>query len=206
MPTLFTYLEDRQQYTIPAPCTSLPPQLQELYKAVYDRYEVAFTNREKIDELLQRFKDTLKVHHLLHMSECFQSWRDQLNNPVFTVEHRSSKSGDVKSILVRADHMPREKWPAQKFIRELLQAISLFVDQYGFIDQAVREGLQNIEGGKVGRIIASSDIAKSERRTIENEVKELNSRYQSAPTHLMTFNRQVSALMREINESVSVLA
>ena len=200
----FTYLDSHKQYVIPAPSTDIP-ELQELYIAVYNRYEVVFTNREKIDELLHRFKDTLKLHRDLHMEDCFQAWRNQLTNPVFTVEYSSSRPENVKTILVRSDNMPREKWPAQRFIRELLQALSLFVDQYSFIEQAIREGLERIENTNVARIIANSNLSKSEQRSIENQVKELNTRYRNVPAHLATFNTQVSALVREINGSVFVL-
>ena len=200
-PTSFMYLDGRHQYKISAPCLGIQ-ELQELYEAVYDRYEVAVTTREKIDELVQRFKDTLRLHHDLHMKECFQTWRDQLASPVFTVEY--SSSGNVKVILVRANNMPREMWPAQRYIRELLQALSLFMDQYSFLEQMVREGLENIAGAKVSDIIANAP--KNERRRIENHMRELNAQYESVPNHLMVFNRQVSALVKEINESVSVLA
>ena len=101
------------------------------------------TNREKVDEVLTLFKGVLEIDRQLPMSECFATWRSQLVNPKFTVVTKEP-DGDVKQITVRVEEVPREKRKAQKHIRNLLDACHLYLQQKDFLQQHIRNDLEEI--------------------------------------------------------------
>ena len=52
---------DLSSYALALCITLVIPRLNELLKSVCERYDIAVTNREKVDEALQLFKKVLEV-------------------------------------------------------------------------------------------------------------------------------------------------
>ena len=181
------------------------PQVNELFKSVCERYDIAVTNREKVDEALQLFKRVLEVDQLLPIAECFAAWKSQLTSPKFTVDR--NEGGDVKRISVRAEEVPRLKRKAQKHIRDLLDACHLFLQQKDFLKREIRNSIEQLE--KVTRdlpvLIKTVSLSSSERKNVPQVVKRARDQFAGFPDTLDLFWSQVSALLQEINSAAHIL-
>lgn len=199
----FAYLDDTINYEKNPPNLQAVPELQQTFQKVYDKYDIALTNRQKIDETLRNFKDVLQVDRQLQMSQCFERWRSLLTDPVYTVTY--TKENLVKAISVRAREHPKPLWAAQKHIRELLEACHLYVEQYNWLENAILEGL-----GEVKRVSRDVDqlvvrLNVSDRRYLRERVFQLCAEYDEIPGLLSMYKDQVEVLLREIRDSAFIL-
>jgi tetratricopeptide (TPR) repeat protein len=199
----FQYLD--HNYSLETP-SCLIPQINELFKSACERYDIAVTNREKVDEALQLFKKVLEVDPSLPVANCFATWKSQLTNPKFTVE-RYDRSGDVKRISVRAEEVPRLKRKAQKHIRDLLDACHLFLQQKDFLKREIRNSLEELD--KLTRnlpaLVKSVSLSSSERKNMPQVVKQAREQFVRFPDTLDLFWVQVSGLLQEINTAIHIL-
>ena len=199
----FQYLD--QNYSLETP-SCLVPQINEVFKSVCERYDIAVTNREKADEALQLFKKVLEVDPSLPVAECFAAWKSQLTNPKFTVE-RYDRSGDVKRISVRAEEVPRLKRKAQKHIRDLLDACHLFLQQKDFLKREMRNSLEELDNliRNLPALVKSVSLSSSERKNMPQIVKRVREQFVRFPDTLDLFWVQVSGLLQEINAAIHIL-
>ncbi|CAI8049868.1 hypothetical protein GBAR_LOCUS27453 [Geodia barretti] len=199
----FQYLD--QNYSLETP-SCLVPQINEVFKSVCERYDIAVTNREKVDEALQLFKKVLEVDPSLPVAECFAAWKSQLTNPKFTVE-RYDRSGDVKRISVRAEEVPRLKRKAQKHIRDLLDACHLFLQQKDFLKREMRNSLEELDNlvRNLPALVKSVSLSSSERKNMPQIVKRVREQFVRFPDTLDLFWVQVSGLLQEINAAIHIL-
>ena len=144
------------------------------------------TNREKVDEAFTLFKGVLAVDRQLPMSECFASWRSQLVNPKFTVVTKEP-DGDVKQITVRAEEVPREKRKAQKHIRNLLDACHLYLQQKDFLQQHIRNNLEEI-----AVLVKDTSSLCKDVQLNSSERKQLPMIIRKAPTSSTSFQGQLT--------------
>ena len=201
----FQFLDRRYSMETPS---CLIPRLNELFKSVCERYDIAVTNREKVDEALTLFKRVLDVERTLPLEDCFVAWKSQLVNPKFTVVFKEP-SGDVKQITVRADEVPRLKRKAQKHIRDLLDACHLFLDQRDFLQRQIRTDLEEIT--RLAKDLPSLykgkgiRLSSSEIKQMPQVVKRARDEFARFPKTIDLFWNQVYSLLQEINTSVHVL-
>ena len=179
----------------------------ELFKAISERYDIAVTNREKVDEALQLFKKVLEVDINLPIADCFSAWKSQLTAPVFTVT-RHERLGDVKQVTVRAEEVPRLKRKAQKHIRDLLDACHLFLQQRDFLQREIRTSLEELD--RVAKDLPmllkeTKSLSSSERKSMPQVVKQARDQFAQFPGTIDQFWNQVFVLLREINEAVHIL-
>ena len=184
----------------------LIPRLNELFKSVCERYDIAVTNREKVDEALQLFKKVLEVELDLPVVECFRAWRGQLTNPKFTVT-MTDLSGDVKKISVRADEVPRVKRKAQKHIHDLLDACHLFLQQRDFLQQQIASDLDELERmmRDIPGLCKGVSLSSSEKKQMPQLVRRARDQFIQFPARLDLFWNQIYSLQHEVNLSVHVL-
>ena len=199
----FTFLD--RSYSVKTP-SCLVPRINELFKSVCDRYDVAVVNREKVDQALDLFKQMVGVDKMASMEESFRIWRDSLTNPKFTVA-RNEQSNNVKEIRVRADVIPKEKRKAQKFIRELLEACHLFLEQKDFLQRQMSADLVQLDSfsGKLQVLGKSARLTSSERKQLPRTYEMARQQFSRFPEILETFYAQVFSLVAEINSSVWIL-
>ena len=200
----FQFLD--RNYTVETP-SCLLPAVNELFKTISERYDIAVTNREKVDEALQLFKKVIEVDSTLPIADCFTAWRSQLSNPKFTVT-RSDTSGDVKQITVRANEVPRLKRKAQKHIRDLLDACHLFLQQRDFLKREIRNSLDELErlSKNVPMLCKEmKSLSSLEKKSMPRVVKQAKDQFSKFPGTIDRFWNQVFALLCEINAAVHIL-
>lgn len=194
-----------QKYSVETP-SCLIPRLNELFKSVCERYDIAVTNREKVDEALTLFKKVLEVDINLPMVQCFQAWREQLVNPTFNVVTKEP-TGDVKQITVRAEEVPQRKRKAQKHIRDLLDACHLFLQQREFLQRQITNDLAEIDqlAKDLPALFTGVHLSSSEKKQMPQVVKRARDQFAKFPSTIDMFWNQIYSLVHEINTSVYVL-
>lgn len=199
----FRFLD--RKYVIETP-SCLVPRLNELFKSVCERYDIAVVNREKVDETLTHFKRVLEVDMYASLTECFRVWRSQLTNPQFVVTYKES-SRDVKQITVRAEEVPKTKRKAQKHIRDLLDACHLFLDQKDFLRRQITSNIIEIDRlcADLQNVSREAQLSSSERKQLPWSVKSAQAQFAHFPRVLDQFYGEIHGLLQEINESVYVL-
>ena len=202
--TKFQYLD--KNYSFETPSCLIPP-VNEFFKSICERYDVAITNREKVDEALQLFKKVLEVDLSLPIADCFSAWKSQLTGPKFAVTRTNGDSGDVRKISVRAEEVPRLKRKAQKHVRDLLDACHLFLQQKEFLKKEIQRNIDQLEQltRDVPALCKGLNLSSSEKKQMPQVVRRARDQFAQFPDTLDRFWDQVSALLREINESVHVL-
>ena len=180
--------------------------MNELFKSVCERYDIAVTNREKVDEALTLFKRVIEVDRETPLEECFTAWKGHLNNPRYTVSFKEPSS-DVKDIVVRADEIPKSKRKAQKHMRDLLQACHLFLDQREFLQRQVRRDLDEIDhlAGDLQTLVKQSSLSPTERKELPKTVRRAQDLFIQFPIVIDKFWDQIYSLVHDINASVHVL-
>lgn len=180
--------------------------MNELFKSVCERYDIAVTNREKVDEALTLFKRVIEVDRETPLEECFTAWKGHLTNPRYTVSFKEPSS-DVKDIVVRADDIPKSKRKAQKHMRDLLQACHLFLDQREFLQRQVRRDLDEIDSlaGDLQALGKQMNLSPSERKEMPKSVRRAQDLFIQFPIVIDKFWDQIYSLVHEINVSVHVL-
>ena len=199
----FTYLE--KSYSINTP-SCIVPRINELFKSVCDRYDVAVVNREKVDEALTLFKQVVSVERSTSMEVSFAAWKECLTNPKYTVSF-DRETGDVKDIRVRAEAIPREKRKAQKHIRDLLDACHLFLQQKNFLQRQIIADVTQLESlsGQLQTLGKDCGLNSSERKQLPKTFAMAREQFSGFSDILDMFFTQVYSLMNEINASVHVL-
>ncbi len=199
----FKYLE--KEYAKETP-SCLIPRINELFKSISERYDIAVTNREKVDQALQLFKRVLEQDRNAPLVQCFAAWRNYLTNPTFTVSLRES-SGDVKAITVRAEEIPRDRRNAQKHMRDLLDACNLFLQQREFLQQQIHSGMVELErlAKELPALAKEARLSSAERKQLPRIVRRVQEQFAKYPRVIDRFWSQVHSLMHEINVSVYVL-
>ena len=200
----FEFLD--RNYAVETP-SCLLPAVNELFKNISERYDIAVTNREKVDEALQLFKKVLEVESTLPISDCFTAWRSQLSNPKFTVT-RSDTTGDVKQITVRAEEVPRLKRKAQKHIRDLLDACHLFLQQRDFLKREIQTSLNELD--QISKNVPmlckeTKSLSSLEKKSMPQVVKRAKEQFSQFPGTIDRFWNQIFGLLCEINASVHIL-
>ena len=196
----------KQSYSFETP-SCLIPQVNELFKSICERYDIAVTNREKVDEALQLFKKVLEVDLSLPVADCFTMWKSQLTNPKFTVTRSDGNLGDVKKISVRAEEVPRLKRKAQKHIRDLLDACHLFLQQRDFLKREIVNSMDQLDQltQDIPGLCKGTSLSSSERKQLPQVIKRARERFVRFPDTLDLFWDQVSALLQEINAAAHIL-
>lgn len=199
----FNFLE--KSYSIKTP-SCLVPKINELFKSVCDRYDVAVVNREKVDEALTLFKQVVGVERTTSMEVTFTAWKESLTNPKYTVSF-AKETGNVKDIKVRADIIPREKRKAQKHIRDLLDACRLFLQQKNFLQRQIVTDITQLESlsGQLQALGKDHGLSSSERKQLPKTFAMAREQFSGFPNILDMFFMQVYSLMNEINSSLHVL-
>ena len=199
----FSFLD--RSYAVQTPAC-LVPRLNELFKSVCERYDVAVTNREKIDEALSLFKKVVEVDRNAPLLDCFRAWKGHLSNPRFIVTHREP-AGDVKIITVSADEVPKSKRKAQKHIRDLLDACYLFLQQREFLQRHIKSDLAQIDqvACDLQSLAKQARLNPSEKRQLPRVVGLAKEQFAEFSGVIDLFWSQVYSLMHEINTSVYVL-
>ena len=201
----FKFLPPDRRYAVETP-TCLVPKLNELFKSVCERYDIAVTNREKVDECLSLFKRVIEVDQNAPLTECFAAWKHHLTNPVFIINHKEP-SGDVKEITVRADEVPRSKRKAQKHVRDMLDACHLFLQQRDFLQNHINSDLAELE--RLSRELHSlgkgARLSSTEKKSLPKVVRAACQQFGEFPRIIDEFWSQVYSLLHEINTSVYVL-
>lgn len=199
----FCYLE--KSYSIKTP-SCLVPRINELFKSICDRYDVAVVNREKVDEALTLFKQVVGVDKHTSMETSFAAWKDCLTEPRFTVSHRP-ETGDVKDIRVKAGEIPRERRKAQKHIRDLLDACHLYLQQKEFLQKQIRADLVQLESlsGQIQTLGKQSKLTGAERKQLPKTYSMAREQFAQFSEILDFFFVHVYSLINEINTAVHVL-
>ena len=199
----FEYLESARDYALSRPEFPIS-SLQNAFGNLYVRYDFALQVRLKVDEKLREFKSVLNVHPNLSMRLCFKKWDDEMKGPVYTISRTKTLRRNIKSILVKADDFPRHLWPAQRFIREVLDACHLFIEQYEFLQQLINEWLNDIEGqiSNLEQSLEASSLRSVDRRHILNRVPVMRNEYLQTLDWIKKFYEQIAILLDEIQESL----
>ena len=199
----FAFLE--RSYTIKTP-SCFVPRINELFKSICDRYDVAVVNREKVDEALILFKQVLGMDRVTSMEVCFSAWRDCLSDPKFTISFQQ-ETGSVKTIRVRAGNIPREKRKAQKHIRDLLDACHLYLQQKDFLQTQINADLIQLGSlsGQLQDLGKECGLAASDRKQLPKTFSMAMEEFSRFSDILDLFFAHVYSLMNEINKSVHVL-
>lgn len=199
----FCFLE--KSYSIETP-SCLVPRINELFKSICERYDVAVVNREKVDEALTLFKQVVGVDRLTSMEVSFAAWKECLGNPKFSVNF-NRETGDVKDIRVRADNIPREKRRAQKHIRDLLDACHLYLQQKDFLQRHINADMIQLDAisGQLQNLGKQCELSTTERKQLPKTYAMAREQYSGFSDLLDMFFTHVFSLMNEINISVHVL-
>ena len=198
----FKYLENPREFSLSRPEFPIPT-IQNAFGNLYVRYDFALQVRLKVDEKLCEFKSVLDVHPDLNMHLCFQKWNSAMRNPKYTISRTKTARRDVKSILIRADDIPRNLWPAQKFIREVLDACHLFMEQYEFLQQVIDEWSNDIEKqiGDLQETLENSSLRLVDRKHIQNIIPTMKAEYIQTIDWVKIFYDQITVLLDEIQLS-----
>ena len=199
----FCFLE--RSYSINTP-SCLVPQINELFKSICDRYDVAVVNREKVDEALTLFRQVIKVNKTTSMESSFVAWKDCLTNPRFTVTFRRG-TDEVKDLKVRADNIPKERRKAQKHIRDLIDACQLFLQQKEFLQKEIIADLAKLESlsSQLQNLGKNANLSSTERKQLSKTFMMAQKQFSGFSGILDMFFTHVYSLMNEINTSVHVL-
>lgn len=199
----FTYL--KKSYTIKTP-SCLVPRINELFKSICDRYDVAVVNREKVDEALTLFKQVVGVDKMASMEATFTAWKESLTGPRFTVNFKE-ETGHIKEIKVKADNIPREKRKAQKHIRDLIDACNLYLQQRDFLQRQIAADLVQLDGltNQLQTLGKEIGLSSSERKQLPKTFGMAREQFSEFSSILDMFFTHISSLMKEINTSVHVL-
>jgi hypothetical protein len=199
----FSYLEE--SYSLETP-SCLVPRINELFKSIYDRYDIAVVNREKVDEALTLFKQVVGVEREASMEVSFSLWRKCLTNPTFTVSFRKD-TRDVKDIRVRAGDIPREKRKAQKYIRDLLDACHLFLQQKDFLQRQIQADIIQLNSlsGQLQNLGKECGLTGAEKKQLPKTYAMAQEQFSGFCGVLDFFFAHVYSLMNEITTSVHVL-
>lgn len=199
----FMYLD--RKYSVSTPQCGIP-DIDEVFKSVCERYDIAVTNREKIDEALTLFKEVLELELDTPLEDCFSTWKEFLVNPSFIVNCNEA-TGDVKDIRVRADNIPKERRKAQKHIRDLLDACHLFLQQREFLQRNIMNDITELENfsKNLQSLADRSNLSSSQKKNIPKVFSTARKLVVTFPENIELFWRQVYSLMHDINTSVHVL-
>ncbi len=182
------------------------PDVDAAFKSVCERYDIAVTNREKIDEALTLFKRILNLELDASLEECFGTWKEYLVNPRFTVNCMEG-TGDVKDIRVRADDIPKAVRKAQKHIRDLLDACHLFLQQREFLQRNISNDLSELDAFSrdLQRLADQAKLGSSQKKHLGKNFSGGQALVATFPETIELFWRQTYSLMHEVNTSVHVL-
>lgn len=182
------------------------PRINELFKSICDRYDVAAVNREKVDEALILFKQALGMDRMASMEDSFAAWKGYLTNPRFTIS-RNQPAGDVKDIKVRADNIPKERRKAQKHIRDVLDACHLFLQQKEFLQKQISADLIQLESlsGNLQSLAKGAGLSASEKKQLPRVYSMAQEQFSGFSAILDLFFAHVYSLMNEINIAIHVL-
>lgn len=199
----FSFL--KKSYSVKTP-SCLVPRINELFKSICDRYDVATVNREKVDEALTLFKQVIGVDRETSMEVSFLAWKACLSAPKFTVSFKQG-SGDVNDIRVRAKDIPRERRKAQKHIRDLLDACHLFLQQKDFLQRHIKADMIQLTSlsGQLQNLGRECGLSGAEKKQLPKTYSMAREQFSGFGDILDTFFVQVYSLMNEINMSVHVL-
>lgn len=199
----FSYLE--KSYSLETP-SCLIPRINELFKSIYDRYDVAVVNREKVDEALTLFKQIVGVERETSMEVSFLAWKECISNPKFTVSFKHD-TGDVNDIRVRAKDIPRERRKAQKHIRDLLDACHLFLQQKDFLQRQIQADMIQLNSlsGQLQNLGKECGLSGAEKKQLPKTYSLAWEQCSGFSDILDTFFAHVYSLMNEINISVHLL-
>ena len=199
----FSYLE--KSYSLKTP-SCIVPRINELFKSVSDRYDIAVVNREKVDEALMLFKQVVGVERSTSMEVTFATWKACLTNPKYTVS-LAKETGYVKDIKVRAEVIPRDKRKAQKHIRDLLDACHLFLQQKNFLQRQIVADLTQLESlsGQLQTLGKECGLSSAERKQLPKTFAMAKEQFAGFSDVLDMFFTQVYSLTNEINTAVHVL-
>lgn len=199
----FKYLE--KSYSINTPSCRVP-RINELFKSICERYDMAVVNREKVDEALGLFKQVIGVDKMASMEESFLVWKDCLTNPRFTVSV-NDQLGHTKDIRMRADIIPKEKRKAQKHIRDLLDACQLFLQQKEFLQMQISADLVQLEtlSGQLQNLGKCTGLTSSETRQLPKKFENARRQFSEFSNILDMFFSHVYSLMQDIDGSVHIL-
>ena len=163
-------------------------------------------NREKIDDALTLFKQVLEVDKLASLEDCFAVWQDGLTNPRFTVTKKDN-SDSVKDIKVRADVIPKEKRRAQKYMRELLNACHLFMDQKNFLQRQIVADLVQLDSlaNQLQVLGKSAKLSSFERKQLPKVFDMARKQFSEFSGIIEIFYAQVFSLVSNITDSVHIL-
>lgn len=206
--SVFVCLMDHDQYSLSRP--EFPLQvLQEVFGNLYARYDFALQVRAKVDEKLNEFKSVLGVHSDMSMPLCFQKWKELIANPTFTITFTKTSRKDVKIIAVRANSIPRNLWPAQKYIREVLEACHLFLEQYEFLQQVINEWIKDVDrllGTLPDVMNEAGNLMQIDRQYIRELVPRMRTEYLQTIDWVQAFHDQIITLLDEIQMATPCLA
>ena len=194
-----------RKYSVDTPKCDIP-QIDEVLKSACERYDIAVTNREKIDEALILFKQVLDLELDTPLEECFSTWKLFLVNPRFIVNCNEA-TGDVKDIRVRADDIPKDRRKAQKHIRDLLDACQLFLQQREFLQRNIMNDLSQLDhlAKNLQALAEGANLSASQKKQLSKIFSNAQNLVGSFPENIELFWRQVYSLMHDINTSVHVL-
>ena len=199
----FAYL--KRSYCISTP-SCLVPKINELFKSICDRYDVAVINREKVDEALGLFKEVVGVSKMAPITESFRAWKDGLTNPTFTIS-TMSQSDNIKDIRVKADVIPKGRQKAQKHIRDLLDACNLYLRQKEFLQRNIIAEVAQLEklSGQLKKLAKGAQLTVFEKSQLPKTYQMACKQFSEFPDILDMFYSHVFCLMKEISDSVQVL-
>ena len=198
----FHYLE--KKYSVETPCC-LVPHINSLFKSVCERYDIAVTNREKVDETLTLFKRILTIDLEASIEECFTAWKHYVTNPRFLVRFKGNR---VKEITLQADVIPRERRKAQKHIRDLLDACHLYLDQKNFLQKNLNSQLSELDRispGQLNKMASEAQLTGAERKQIPQIVRAARTEFVKYPAIMDRFWSDIHNLMEEIDSAVGIL-
>ncbi|XP_064404396.1 uncharacterized protein LOC135349723 isoform X2 [Halichondria panicea] len=199
----FRFLD--RKYSVTTPECGVT-DIDEVFKSVCERYDIAVINREKIDEALTLFKTILDMELDTSLEECFTAWKEFLVNPQFIVNCIEA-TGDVKDIRVRADDIPKVRRKAQKHIRDLLDACHLFLQQREFLQRNIMDDLSKLEdlARDLHNIANHAKLSSSQKKHLEKNFSGGQAMVATFPETIELFWRQTYSLVHDINTSVHVL-
>lgn len=194
-----------KSYSLKTP-SCLVPRINELFKSICDRYDIAVVNREKVDEALTLFKQVVGVERETSMEVSLKAWKECLLQPKFTVSFKRG-TGDVQDIRVRAKDIPRERRKAQKHIRDLLDACHLFLQQRDFLQRQINSDMIQLTSlsGQLQSLGKECGLSGSEKKQLPRTYSAAREQFAGFCDVLDRFFTHVYSLMNEINTSVHVL-
>lgn len=195
----------KKSYSINTP-SCLIPRINELFKSICDRYDVAVVNREKVDEALKLFRQVLGVAENTSMEASFAAWKACLTNPKFTISFKPG-TGDVKDVRMRATDIPKDKRRALKCIRDMIDACHLFLQQKEFLQRQIGADLVQLDSlsGQLQNLGKDCGLSNSEKKQLPRTYSMAREQFGEFSDILDMFFAQVFSLLNEVNASVHVL-